>query len=91
MDFITIAQNVGFPIGCVATLVASNMDFINIVQNVGFPIGCVAFLAVYVKDLTKSHREEVNQLTEKLSEQTLTIQTLVDKIDELLRGEKNEN
>ena len=67
------------------------MDFITIVQNVGFPIGCVAFLAVYVKDLTKSHREEVNQLTEKLSEQTLTIQKLVDKIDELLRGGKNEN
>lgn len=67
------------------------MDFITIVQNVGFPIGCVAFLAVYVKDLTKLHREEVNQLTEKLSEQTLTIQTLVDKIDELLRGKKNEN
>ena len=67
------------------------MDFITIVQNVGFPIGCVVFLAVYVKDLTNLHREEVNQLTEKLSEQTLTIQTLVDKIDELLRGEKNEN
>ena len=67
------------------------MDFITIVQNVGFPIGCVAFLAVYVKDLTKTHREEVNYLTEKLSEQTLTIQTLVDKIDELLRGEKIAN
>lgn len=67
------------------------MDFITIVQNVGFPIGCVAFLAVYVKDLTKTHREEVNHLTDKLSEQTLTIQTLVDKIDELLRGEKNAN
>jgi hypothetical protein len=67
------------------------MDFITIVQNVGFPIGCVAFLAAYVKDLTNTHREEVNQFTEKLSEQTLTIQTLVDKIDELLRGEKNAN
>ena len=67
------------------------MDFITIVQNVGFPIGCVAFLAVYIKDLTKLHREEVNQLTEKLGEQTLTIQKLVDKIDELLRGGKNEN
>ena len=38
-----------------------------------------------------SDKEEVNQLTEKLGEQTLTIQKLVDKIDELLRGGKNEN
>lgn len=67
------------------------MDFITIVQNVGFPIGCVAFLAKYIKDLTQLHKEEVSQLTEKLSEQTLTIQKLVDKIEELLRGGKNEN
>ena len=64
------------------------MDFITIVQNVGFPIACVAFLAVYVKDLTKTHKDEVNALTAKLAEQTLTIQKLVDKIDELLRGDK---
>lgn len=64
------------------------MDFINVVQSLGFPIACVAFLAVYVKDLTKTHKEEVNALTAKLAEQTLTIQKLVDKIDELLRGDK---
>ena len=67
------------------------MDFITLVQNVGFPIACVACLAVYVKDLTKTHKEEIAQLTEKLGKQTLTIQKLVDKIDELLRGDNNEN
>lgn len=67
------------------------MDFITLVQNVGFPIACVACLAVYVKDLTKTHNEEIAQLTEKLGKQTLTIQKLVDKIDELLRGGNNEN
>ena len=67
------------------------MDFITLVQNVGFPIACVACLAVYVKDLTKTHKEEIAQLTEKLGKQTLTIQKLVDKIDELLRGANNEN
>ena len=41
------------------------MDFITLVQNVGFPIACVAFLAVYVKELTKTHKEEIAQLTEK--------------------------
>lgn len=64
------------------------MGFVELVQNVGFPVACVACLAVYVKDLTKTHKEEVAKLTEKLGKQTLTIQKLVDKIDELLRGDK---
>lgn len=67
------------------------MGFIELVQNVGFPVACVACLAVYVKDLTKTHKEEIAKLTEKLGKQTLTIQKLVNKIDELLRGDSNEN
>ena len=69
------------------------MDFVNIVTNIGFPIACVMFLGIYVKDLTGAHKEEVALLTEKLSAQTITIQRLVDKIDELLRkmGDNNEN
>ena len=69
------------------------MDFVNIVSNIGFPIACVMFLGIYVKDLTKAHKEEVALLTEKLSAQTITIQRLVDKIDDLLRkmGGNNEN
>lgn len=64
------------------------MGFVELVQNVGFPVACVACLAVYIKDLTKTHKEEISKLTEKLGKQTLTIQKLVDKIDELLRGDK---
>ena len=64
------------------------MGFIELVQNVGFPVACVACLAVYVKDLTKTHKGEIAKLKEKLGKQTLTIQKLVDKIDELLRGDK---
>lgn len=67
------------------------MDFMTLVQNVGFPIACVTFLGIYVKELTNAHKEEIAQLTEKLGKQTLTIQKLVDKIDELLRGDNNEN
>ena len=69
------------------------MDFVNIVTNIGFPIACVMFLLFYVKELTEAHKEEVAALTEKLSAQTITIQRLVDKIDELLRkmGDNNEN
>ena len=64
------------------------MGFIELVQHVGFPVACVACSQVYVKDLTKTHKEEIAKLTEKLGKQTLTIQKLVDKIDELLRGDK---
>ena len=69
------------------------MDFVNIVTNIGFTIDCVMFLGLYVKELTETHKEEVAALTEKLSAQTITIQRLVDKIDELLRkmGDNNEN
>lgn len=67
------------------------MGFVELVQNVGFPIACVGCLACYVKSLTETHKEEVKELTDKINKQTLTIQKLVDKIDELLRGGNNEN
>ncbi|MDD7754853.1 MAG: hypothetical protein PUJ51_10170 [Clostridiales bacterium] len=41
--------------------------------------------------MTETHKEEVKELTDKINKQTLTIQKLVDKIDELLRGGNNEN
>ena len=63
------------------------------ITNVGFPIACCIFLALYIRESQKQHKEEVNALTNKLNEQTLTVQKLVDKIDELLRkmGDNNEN
>lgn len=67
------------------------MGIVELIQNVGFPIACVACLAWYVKSLTDAHKEEVKELTDKINKQTLTIQKLVDKLDELLRGEQDEN
>lgn len=67
------------------------MDYLNIITNVGFPIACVIFMGIYIREITKEHKEEVNALTEKLNQQTLTIQKLVDKIDELLGVVNNEN
>ena len=66
-------------------------EITTIITNVGFPIACCIFLALYIRENQKQHREEVNVLTNKLNEQTLTVQKLVDKIDELLRGLTNEN
>ena len=61
------------------------------ITNVGFPIACCIFLALYIRESQNQHKEEVKALTNKLNEQTLTVQKLVDKIEELLRGLTNEN
>ena len=61
------------------------------ITNVGFPIACCIFLSLYIRESQTQPQEEVNALTNKLNEQTLTVQKLVDKIDELLRGLTNEN
>ena len=66
-------------------------DVCTTITNVGFPItGCI-FLALYIRENQKQHKEEITALTNKLNEQTLTVQKLVDKIEELLRGLTNEN
>ena len=66
-------------------------DITTTITNVDFPIASCIFLALYIRESQKQHKEEVNALTNKLNEQTLTVQKLVDKIDELLRGLTNEN
>ena len=66
-------------------------DVCTTITNVGFPIACCIFLALYIRENQKQHKEEINALTDKLNKQTLTVQKLVDKIEELLRGLTNEN
>ena len=66
-------------------------DITTTITNVGFPIACCIFLALYIRESQIQHKDEVNALTNKLNEQTLTVQKLVDKIDELLRGLTHEN
>ena len=61
------------------------------ITNVGFPIACCIFLALYIRESQKQHKEEIKALTDKLNKQTLTVQKLVDKIEELLRGLTHEN
>lgn len=72
-------------------ILANATEIVNMITNVGFPIvGCFC-LGLYVKETQTLHKAEVDALTTKLNEQTLTIQKLVDRIDELLRGLTNEN
>ena len=66
-------------------------DVCTTITNMGFPIASCIFLALYIRENQKQHKEEITALTNKLNEQTLTVQKLVDKIEELLRGLTNEN
>lgn len=72
------------------------MDFsliTNMVMNIGFPIVACGAMAWYVKDSTDKHREEVRQLNEQhrdemeqvtlaLNNNTLALQKLCDKLGE---------
>ena len=41
-------------------------DLLTFINTCGFPIACVLLLAYYVRELTNSHKEEVQKLSEKL-------------------------
>lgn len=81
------------------------MDFtaiIQVINAVGFPIFCVVCLGYYIKDqnknqmeyikeINKSHEEEVRALTENLTKIVISVQSLADKIDELVRRSVDED
>lgn len=71
--------------GSVATSSIVIEDVLNIINATGFPIACVVFLAYYVRELNKSHKEEIDALKTQLSELNLTMQKTVDRIEELIR------
>ena len=69
-------------------------SIITIISTLGFPIFCCLALGYYVKtqtdlfrqdtrDMQKEHKEEVAKFTEALNSNTLVLQKLVDKIDQL--------
>ena len=62
-------------------------DVVNVITNVGFPIACCIFMGYFIRELQAQHKKEIVTLTKKINEHTVTIQKLVDKIEELLRKE----
>lgn len=49
------------------------MEIVDIIQNLGFPIACVVGLGLYVRELTKQHKEEVKELSTAIENNTLII------------------
>lgn len=58
---------------------------VTLISNVGFPIGICIALMWYIKDLGEKHKVETSEFTEALNRNTLVLQSLADKLDEVLK------
>ncbi len=69
-------------------------EIVTIISSLGFPIFCCLALGYYVKTQTDSyrndvkelqnqHKEEITKVTEALNNNTVALQKLVDKIDNM--------
>lgn len=62
------------------------MDFNLISQfitGVGFPIAACVFMGLYIKQKDDSHKQEMDKLSEAINNNTIVIQKLVDKFDNM--------
>lgn len=53
-----------------------------IIANVGFPIACCIMLWMQMQKSDELHKEEVEKLRDVISDNTLVIQKLVDRLEE---------
>lgn len=56
------------------------------ISNLGFPIAACIFLAKYISDQSKEHKEEMAVMTDALNKNTQAILVMSEKIDELVKG-----
>lgn len=70
----------------------SPQDITNLIMNLGFPIVCCCVMGWFVYDSSNKHREdiaklneqhkqEMNNVTQAIENNTLALQKLTDKID----------
>lgn len=58
-----------------------------IINNVGFPIATFFACAWYINKQSDSHKEEINNITNAINNNTIALTKLVDKLE----GGTNEN
>lgn len=63
---------------------------VDVIASTGFPIAMCLIVCFYVYTKDKSHKEEIDKLSEAVNNQTTNIQRLIDKIDQLIGGVKND-
>ena len=64
-------------------------EIVNIIGTTGFPIAMCLIVCYYVYTKDKSHKEEIDKLSDAVNAQTMNIQRLIDKIDQLIGGANN--
>lgn len=65
-------------------------NIVSVISTVGFPIGMCLIVCYYVYLKDKSHKEEIDKLSDAVNAQTQNIQKLIDKIDCLISKEDND-
>lgn len=63
---------------------------VDVIASTGFPIAMCLIVCFYVYTKDKSHKEEIDKLSEAVNDQTTNIKRLIDKIDLLIGGVKND-
>lgn len=58
----------------------------SLIATTGFPIAMCLIVCYYVYIKDKSHKEEIDKLSEAVNKQTMSIQKLIDKIEQLIGG-----
>lgn len=58
---------------------------VTIISNVGYPIGVSVLLMVYIMKIHEQHKEETAQFTDALNKNTLVLQGLSDKLNEVIK------
>ena len=53
------------------------------VSTLGFPIVCCGFLGWYIVRTTDAHKAESDKMTEAIHNNTMVIQKLVDKLEDI--------
>ena len=58
---------------------------VTLITQVGFPIAVSVILMWYIKSLIDNHKVETKEFTEALNKNTLVLQSLCDKLDEVTK------
>lgn len=63
-------------------------EIVNLISNVGFPIACTVALFWQLEKQREAHKEEMAKTVEAVNNNTLVMQQVVTKLDDLTRKEE---
>lgn len=58
----------------------------SLIATTGFPIAMCLIVCYYVYIKDKSHKEEIDKLSDAVNKQTMNIQKLIGKIEQMIGG-----